>query len=326
MREFAGRPSVGIVVPAFNEADNLSALVQRLSEVLGSGFDWHVLVVDDGSTDATRETLQRLHRQDARVRAIHLLMNSGHMRALAAGLDHTDADVVVTMDADLQHPPELIPSLIEKWREGAQIVQTVRADSDAESGFKRLTSRFYYWLFRSITRIPIEPGMADFRALDRGVVRIVRQFREDNLPLRFLLARFPFRTVVVSYRPAPRFSGRTKYTLGRMLRFASESLFSFSLAPLYVGYLIGLVFLGLFALYSIYVLYARIVLHETIQGWTSQILVTLVSSAVEFLLIGILGGYIGAIHREVQRRPRYLVDERLGVPEPAANAAELLAP
>jgi glycosyltransferase involved in cell wall biosynthesis len=274
-----------------------------------------MIIVDDGSTDGTRDVVRGLNAADRRVRGVHLLLNSGHMRALAAGLDHAEGDLAVTLDADLQHPPELIPTIIERWRSGAMIVHTIRRDAAHEGLLKRLTSRFYYRIFRQITGVPILPGMADFRGLDQRVVRLVREYREDNLPLRFLLARLPFPTATLEYEPAPRFAGKTKYSLMTMLRFASESLFSFSLAPLYVGYIVGLVFLGLFVLYALYVLYVRLVLHAGIQGWSSQILITLVASAVQFLLIGILGGYVGSIHREVKRRPRYMVGERTGFPE-----------
>ena len=311
------RHQLSIVTPAYNEADCLPALHQRIVEVLGNSIDWELIVVDDGSTDSTREIARSLNAADSRVRTVSLLLNSGHMRALAAGLDHAAGDLVITMDADLQHPPELIPAMIEHWRAGARVVQTVRRESAHESLLKRLSSRIYYQIFKRITGIPIQPGMADFRALDRKVVLAIRDYREDNLPLRFLLARLRFRSAVLEYQPAPRFAGHTKYSFGRMLRFASDSLFSFSLAPLYIGYLVGLAFLALFAIYGIYVLYVHVVLHGGIQGWTSLILVSLVSSAVQFLLIGILGGYVGAIHREVKHRPRYLVDELLGFSEGA---------
>jgi dolichol-phosphate mannosyltransferase len=315
----AASPELSLVIPAFNEAECLPALHAQVVGVLGDRHDWEMIVVDDGSTDTTREVVRRLHAQDRRVRGVHLLLNGGHMRALAAGIDHAEGRLVVTMDADLQHPPELIPAIVARWREGALIVHTVRREMAHEGLLKRLTSRVYYRVFRAITGIPILPGMADFRGLDRKVVRVVREYREDNLPLRFLLARLPFPSAVLEYEPARRFAGTTKYSFQKMLTFAAESLFSFSLAPLYVGYLLGLAFLALFMLYALYVLYVHIFLHAGIQGWSSQILITLVASAVQFTLIGILGGYVGAIHREVKHRPRYMVGERTGFDEPAAG-------
>ncbi len=313
------RPELSLVVPSFNEAACLDELHARVAAALGDAPTWEMIVVDDGSTDGTRDVVRRLNAADPRVRGVHLLLNSGHMRALAAGLDHAEGDLVVTMDADLQHPPELIPTIVERWRSGARIVHTVRREAAHEGLLKRLSSRIYYRLFRQITGIPILPGMADFRGIDRDVVRVVREYREDNLPLRFLLARLPFAATTLEYEPAPRFAGKTKYTVRRMVTFAAESLFSFSLAPLYVGYVLGLAFLFMFLLYALYVLYVRLVLHAGIQGWSSQILITLVASAVQFLLIGILGGYVGSIHREVKRRPRYMVGERTGFEEPPAD-------
>jgi len=306
------RPTLSLVVPAYNEAASLPTLVARLREVLGSELEWEVIICDDGSSDGTLDVVQRLHAEDPRVRGIHLLVNGGHMKALVAGLDHAEGDLVVTMDADLQHPPEIIPEIIRYWREGALVVHTIRQEAEHESIVKRWTSRMYYKVFSTLTGIPIRPGMADFRGLDRKVVLLVREHREETLPLRFLLAKLPFRAREIPYVPAPRFAGTTKYSFGKMLRFAAESLFSFSLAPLYAGYVIGLVFLGLFALYAIYVLYIRLVLHQGIAGWSSQILVTLMASAVQFILIGILGGYIGAISREVRRRPRYIIGATTG--------------
>ena len=305
-------PTLSLVVPAYNEAGSLPALHERVARVLGDSIDWEMIVVSDGSTDDSWRVLSELRARDPRVRAIHLLLNSGHMKALIAGLDHAEGELVITLDADLQHPPEVIPRIVEKWRSGALLVNTIRRETAAQGFLKRWTSRMYYRLFRRVTGIPIRPGMADFRGIDRRVVRLVREYREETLPLRFLLAKLPFPTAEIDYVPAARYAGTTKYSLGRMLLFASESLFSFSLAPLYVGYMLGIVFLVLFLLYALYVLWVRLVLHEGIEGWSSQILVTLVASGVQFLLIGILGGYVGAIHREVKRRPRYVVGDRLG--------------
>ena len=312
----ARRPTLSLVVPAYNEAESLPALVAKLREVLGDSIEWELLVCDDGSTDETFEVVQRLNAEDPRVRGIHLLLNGGHMKALVAGLDHAEGDLVITMDADLQHPPEVIPEIIRRWRGGALIVHTVRQETAHESIVKRLTSRLYYRLFSTVTGIPIRPGMADFRGIDRRVVLVVREHREETLPVRFLLAKLPFRSEEIPYVPAPRFAGTTKYSFSKMLRFATESLFSFSLAPLYAGYVLGLFFLALFAAYALYVLYVRLVLHQGIAGWSSQILVILVASGVQFILIGILGGYVGAVLREVKRRPRYVVGQLTGFDPP----------
>jgi dolichol-phosphate mannosyltransferase len=309
----SAHPEVSLVVPAYNEAASLPALYERVQAVLGDGVDWEMIVCDDGSTDETLDVVRRLHERDPRVKGVHLLLNGGHMKALVAGLDHAEGALVVTLDADLQHPPELIPSIIERWRAGALIVNTIRQEAQHESWMKRRTSRLYYRLFRAITGIPIRPGMADFRGLDRRVVRLVRQHREETLPLRFLLAKMPFRSSDLDYVPAPRFAGSTKYSFSKMLRFASESLFSFSFAPLYVGYVIGFVFLAVFVLYGLYVLYVHAILRGGVPGWSSLALITLVASGVQFVLLGILGGYVGAIAREVKHRPRYVVAERTGL-------------
>jgi len=310
---------LSIVTPAYNEAGSLPALYERLCQVLGTGPEWELIIVNDGSSDGTWRVVDELNARDARVRGIHLLLNSGHMKALIAGIDHADGDLVITMDADLQHPPEVIPEIIQKWQAGALVVNTIRKETAHEGLLKRISSRLYYNIFRMVTGIPIRPGMADFRGIDHRVIMLVREYKEETLPVRFLLAKLPFPSAEIEYVPAERFAGVTKYTFRKMLAFASESLFSFSLAPLYFGYVIGFVFLALFLLYAVYVLYVRLVLHQGIEGWSSQILITLMASAVQFLLLGILGGYVGAISREVKRRPRYVIGGRTGFGEKSSN-------
>jgi dolichol-phosphate mannosyltransferase len=321
-----GPKSLTLVIPAFNEAASLPALYQRIARVLGDRLDWQMVVVSDGSTDETWTVLEDLHRRDPRVRSLHLLVNSGHMKALMAGIDHADGELVITMDADLQHPPEVLPEIVERWRAGALVVHTIRRDAREAGWLKRWTSSAYYRLFRRFTGIPIRAGMADFRGLDRRVVQVLRHYREETVPLRFLLAMLPLPSAEVIYRPAPRFAGKTKYSLVAMLRFGVESLFSFSLAPLYFGFVLSLLLLGLFILYSLYVLYVRLILGLAVEGWSSLILVILVVGAVQFLLFGILGGYVGAIHREVKRRPRYLVAATLGFEAEGAGAEVPLPP
>lgn len=313
------RPFVSIVTPAYNEALSIPELHDRLCGVLGHGDDWELIVVDDGSSDDSYSVLRGLNQRDPRVRSVHLLLNSGHMKALVAGIDHADGDLVITMDADLQHPPEVIPEIIARWKAGALVVNTVRQETRHESFLKKLTSRAYYELFRRMTGIPIRPGMADFRGIDRKVVLMLREYREDTVPIRFLLAKLPFPSSEIPYEPRQRFAGSTKYTVSKMLAFATESLFSFSLAPLYFGYLIGGLFLVFFVLYGLYVLYVRLVLGLGIAGWSSQILVILAASGVQFILIGILGGYVGAVLREVKQRPRYVVGGRIGFEDQAAS-------
>jgi dolichol-phosphate mannosyltransferase len=308
----SARPTLSIVTPAFNEAGSLPALHERLVSVLGPGPEWELIVVNDGSNDDTWNVVERLHAADPRVRGVHLLLNSGHMKALIAGIDHAEGDLVITMDADLQHPPEVIPQIIDRWKAGALVVNTIRKETAHESLAKRISSRVYYQVFRGVTGIPIRPGMADFRGIDRRVILLVREYKEETLPVRFLLAKLPFPSAEIEYVPAERFAGETKYTVSKMLTFASESLFSFSLAPLYFGYILGFLFFALFLVYAVYVLYVRLVLKQGIEGWSSQILITLIASAVQFVLLGILGGYVGAISREVKHRPRYVVGGRTG--------------
>ena len=246
----AARPILSIVTPAYNEAESLPALHERLCAVLGPGADWELIVIDDGSSDDSFSVLRELNGRDPRVRSVHLLLNSGHMKALVAGIDHADGDLVITMDADLQHPPEVIPEIVSRWKAGALVVHTIRQETRHEGFLKKLSSRAYYDLFRRLTGIPIRPGMADFRGIDRRVVLMLRDYREDTIPIRFLLAKLPFPSAEILYQPGQRFAGETKYTVSKMLAFAADSLFSFSLAPLYFGHVIGGLFLAFFVLYD----------------------------------------------------------------------------
>jgi len=310
-RPVSDRPEVSVVIPVCNEEAIIEALHLRVSGTLRAATDSYELVyVDDGSRDRTRDLLERICEVDPRVQAICLSRNFGHQAALLAGLDHARGRAVVMMDGDLQHPPELIPDLLERWRAGYDVVYTVRR---TEAGLlKRSTGRTFYAVFRWLTRINLESGAADFRLLDGRVVDALHRFRERFLFFRGLVGWMGFRTVAVPYDAAPRLAGDSKYTLRRMLRLALDGLFSFSVLPLRIAIWFGLLVALAGLAYAAFALYAALWLHSTVRGWTSLMIVLLLLGGVQLMIIGILGEYLGRVYEEVKGRPIYLVREQLG--------------
>ena len=306
------RPEVSVVLPLYNEQATVAALHARLSVVLGRAVESYELIfVDDGSRDETFAALARLCDSDPRVQAISLSRNFGHQAALMAGLDHARGRAVVMMDGDLQHPPELVPELIERWRQGYDIVYTVRVEG-SEGIVKRSTGRTFYALFRWLSRINLESGAADFRLLDARVVDALHRFRERFLFLRGLIGWVGFRSVAVPYAAAPRAGGLSKYTVRRMFRLALDGLFSFSVLPLRAAIWFGLVVAVLGVAYAAFALYAALWQHSTVPGWTSLMVVVLLLGGVQLIIVGILGEYLGRVYEEVKGRPVYLVREILG--------------
>jgi dolichol-phosphate mannosyltransferase len=319
-------PSLSIVVPAFNEAPNIDPLHAELEPVLESlGLPWELLIVDDGSRDDTWSRVRALHERDPRVRGVRLSRNFGHQYALLAGLARARGAAVVSMDADLQHPPRLIPKLVDEWRKGSRIVHTVRRDSGDETVFKRLSSKLFYRLFSFLSGTRLEGGMADFRLLDRRVLEGLLSFEEEGLFLRGLVHWVGFPSSKVEFECAPRRAGRTSYTLTRMLRFAWTGVTSFSLIPLRLCIVLGLL-TGAFAFEQLLeAVYRKLVLGGTVPGWTQTMVVLSFLFGMLFVVLGILGEYIGRILVEVRGRPRYLVSDEVGEPQ-AIFASQSAAP
>ncbi len=300
---------IHIVIPAYNEAVSLPVLHERLAKVASveTAYEFRFLIVDDGSTDDTQRVVRELAARDPRVRLLVLSRNFGHQAALSAGLDHADGDALVFLDADLQHPPELVPELLRKWEHGAQVVDTIRIDDKQASLFKRATSRGFYRLINLLSEVRIEPGGADFRLLDRSAAAALRQVKERARFVRGLVQWIGFRHDRIEYRPEARFAGTSKFSLRKMLRLAFDGLYSFSSVPLRVATWLGaIVSLGALV-YAAYALYAKFFTNDVIQGWTSLLVVVLLIGGAQLTTLGILGGYIGRIYEEVRARPVYLV-------------------
>jgi len=315
-----GHPEVSIVVPAYNEEGNLPALHSEIVKALSVlNLSWELIICDDGSTDKTWDETVRLNERDTHVRGVRLSRNFGHQYALYAGLAVASGQAVISMDADLQHPPELIPILVARWQQGNKIVFTVRLDSADAPFLKRTTSRWFYKLFSFLSGVRLEEGMADFRLLDRQVVTTLLQFREGGLFLRGLLPWIGYPSCKVEYQAHRRFAGQTKYPLTKMLRFAWNGIVSFSLIPLRLGIGVGLI-TSLIAFGGIvYAIYGRFISGSAVPGWASAVSIISFLFGVLFVVLGLIGEYIGRIFMEVRGRPRFVIDESIGI-EPGLKA------
>jgi glycosyltransferase involved in cell wall biosynthesis len=318
-----GRPLLSVVVPAYKEEGNVERLYQQLLLALTPlEWPWELIIVDDGSPDTTWEHIVELHGRDPRVKGLRLSRNFGHQYALVAGLSEACGDVVVTMDSDLQHPPSVIPRLIDEWRRGSKIVHTVRLDPQGLSWGKKVTSRMFYRVFSFLSGVPLSPGMADFRLLDRQVVAEILKLREMGLFLRGLVQWVGYPSSRVEFECGDRFAGNSSYSYRRMLRFAWTGITSFSIVPLRLAILLGMVtslsaFCELFA-----ALWTKLFTNEAVPGWTSIVGLVSLLFGILFILIGIVGEYIARILEEVRGRPRFIVSETTEGEEPATLPAD----
>jgi len=312
--EARARPVLSIVLPAYNEADNLRDACAQLAKVLDStNLRWKIIIADDGSQDATWSEILALHRADSRVKGVQLSRNFGHQYALFAGLTHAAGDAVISMDADLQHPPELIPELVEQWRAGYKIVNTVRLDPRTLSAFKRVTSALYYAMLSKLSGVPMRRGMSDCRLLDRQVLDELASFGEAGLFLRGLVMWVGYPMTWVPFACRDRLRGESKYTLKKMFLFALDGVTSFSVVPLRIGVLIGAL-TSLLAFGELtYALVMKLSGGRTVPGWASAVSVVSFLFGVLFILLGLIGEYVGRILIEVRRRPRFLINARIGV-------------
>lgn len=301
---------VSVIVPIYNEEGNISPLLDRLVPVLQQYHDYEILFVDDGSRDHTLETIKSSKESNSHIHYISFARNFGHQNALKAGLDHVTGDCVITMDGDLQHPPELIPQFIEKWLEGYDVVYTIRREDTRLSFLKRLTSRFFYRLMNRLSGIHIPEGAADFRLLDRKVADVLKDIREYHLFYRGLTPWLGFHQIGITYLPEERFSGQTKYSIRKMIAFALTGITSFSLKPLRISVLFGVFFALLAFIYGGYALYMKFFTDSTVPGWASVLISVLFIGGIQLIVLGIIGEYIGKLFMESKHRPHYIIKEK----------------
>lgn len=306
---------ISLVIPAFNEDENLPVLVQRLMTVMQPYDHYEILIVDDGSTDRTHSVLRELSTRYQPVRFLSFSRNFGHQMALRAGYEQARGQAIICLDADLQHPPELIPTLVAKWQEGYQVVYTVRQPDPTLSWFKKTTSKTFYRLLRAASDLELEDAAADFRLLDRKVIDTLKAFKENDLFLRGVISWVGFRQCRVLYKPAPRYAGQTKYSFRKMMKLAAMGITSFSTKPLYISVLLGFA-MSLFALlFGTEVLYEKYFTSATVSGWTSLVLLMVLIGGMQFIVIGIIGVYLGKTFVEVKQRPAYIIADTSDIAE-----------
>jgi dolichol-phosphate mannosyltransferase len=305
------RPVYSIVAPVFNEEETLPHFYERIVKVMEQlGESFELLLINDGSRDRSYRIMQELHEQDPRVHAIDFSRNFGHQIAISAGIDHARGQAVIVMDSDLQDPPEVIPDLAARWKEGVEVVYAQRARRLGESRFKLITASAFYRLIARITSVNIPRDTGDFRLMDRRVVEVLITMREQHRFMRGLSAWVGFRQEAVQYERQERFAGETKYPLSKMIRFSMDAITSFSHVPLKLATTFGFFLAGLSLLGIVIAAIAR-VFFGVITGQASTLVLVLFLGGVQLIFLGILGEYLGRIYDEVRSRPLYIVREIL---------------
>ncbi|MBN8837529.1 MAG: glycosyltransferase family 2 protein [Sphingobacteriia bacterium] len=300
---------ISVLIPVHNEEGNISVIINALEKVLAPlPYLFEVVFVDDGSTDETLKEIKDISESNNRVFYISFSKNFGHQNAIKAGFDFISGDCVISMDGDMQHPPSLIPELIQKWEEGYDIVYTIRKDHKEIPMLKRRTSEMFYNVMNRLSDIDIESGTADFRLMDKSVINVVRNFNEADLFWRGLVKWIGFSQIGIEYEPAERVKGKSKYTFRKMLQFALRGITSFSTKPLGIAIYLGFVFALLSLLYIPYVFYSMYFGH-TVSGWTSLIVTVVFFGGLQLMILGILGVYIGKLFMQSKQRPHYIVRE-----------------
>lgn len=302
--------SIAIVIPSYNEATNIDVLIHALNETIENlNYNFKYIFVDDGSSDETVAVLKEKSKEHQHIFYLELSRNFGHQNALKAGIDlvKNDVDAIISMDGDMQHPPKIIPKLIQKWEEGFEVVYTIRED-DKKLGFlKNKTSNLFYGLMNKLSDIKFEPGTADFRLIDKKVAQVFSDFTENELFIRGIINWVGFKQFAIHYEPNERFSGKSKYTVGKMMRFAVQGITSFSTKPLSMAIILGIsLSVMAFIFYIAYVLYSVYYGH-VISGWASVITTVVFFGGLNLVVLGIIGVYIGKLFMQSKGRPNYLI-------------------
>jgi len=299
---------ISIIIPCFNEVENIEELSQRLYVVLNNlKYEYELIFIDDGSTDNTIEKLISLSEKNKRIRIIELSRNFGHQAAICAGIDHAYGKAIIMMDADLQHPPEIIPELVKKWEEGFEVVYTIRNGQENISFLKKCTAKIFYRIINRLSNVSIPENSADFRLIDENVAKYFKKLGEREKFIRGLVSWLGFKQYAIRYNASQRFAGKAKYNIWKMIKFAYIGITSFSAVPLRIATVMGFLFSLLAFIYAGYVIYVWLFLKITVPGWTSVILAVLFIGGIQLLCVGILGEYIGRIFDESKKRPSYVI-------------------
>ncbi len=302
------KPTYTIIAPIYNEIDNIQTLYTRVCEVMdSSGEPWEFVMIDDGSSDGSTDAILELKKQDPKIVPVIFARNFGHQIAVTAGLDHSQGEAVVIIDADLQDPPEVILDLIQKWKEGYEVVYATRSKREGETWFKRFTASAFYRLIQRITDINLPMDTGDFRLLDRKVVDVMGGMREKHRFLRGMSVWVGFRQTGVEYERAERLAGETKYPLKKMFRLASDAITGFSYFPLQLATYLGFAFTGFSLLAILALIILRLVGSQFLIGQAATLIAVLFLGGVQLLSLGMIGEYVGRLYDEAKGRPLYTV-------------------
>jgi polyisoprenyl-phosphate glycosyltransferase len=306
----ARAPFLSVVIPVYNEESNIAPLLAQLGNVLEQmPMPHEIILIDDGSRDGTWDAIEMAAATRGTLRAFRLARNFGHQNALLAGLHQSKGDLVVSMDGDLQHPPEIIPQLVAQWSRGYKIVVTRRRDHEITGFLKRASSRYFYKFFSTLAGFPIHEGASDFRLIDRKPLDVLLRFRDSTPFLRGSIELLGFPKTILDFDVQPRHSGSSKYTVRKMLRFANHALIAHSTVPLRIGIWIGIA-TAFFAFLELIFAVAQALRGDTVAGWASTIGVTSLLFGVMFLLIGIMGAYIADMHMVLRHRPLFIISDQ----------------
>ncbi|HZF52085.1 MAG TPA: glycosyltransferase family 2 protein [Polyangiaceae bacterium] len=318
------RPKLSLVLPIFNEEEIIPELDRRLRAFLSDlpdiGDDWEIVFIDDGSRDKSLSMLEALSAAEPRYKIIALSRNFGHQLAITAGIDRAEGEAVVVMDADLQDPPEVVVEMLERYREGFDIVYAIRKRRHGETLFKRATAALFYRFLRAMLGVTIPLDAGDFRLMSHRVVLTLRGLREHHRFVRGMVAWVGFKSTAVTYDRPARFAGETKYPFRKMLRFAVDGITSFSIVPLRAATWLGLLSGALALSVAAWAVYVRFYVNEVVPGWTTIMIMVALGSSAQLLMTGILGEYVGRIYEEVKRRPLYVVAHETNFEHPDRRA------
>ncbi len=300
---------VSIIVPCYNESQALPLFYEELKKHLPKSYEYEIILVNDGSNDDTLQIIKNIATANSSVHFISLSRNFGHQNALKAGFDLATGDCAICLDSDLQHPPNLIPDLLEKWEQGYESVITKRIDHESISFFKKTTSKLFYRLTNRFSEVKLEDGVADFRLLDRIVLNALKNFSENQIFLRAVIQWLGFKQITIEYQAAERVAGTSKYTLRKMFSLALSGISAFSIKPLRFSIYLGLTIAVLAFLYGMYALGVNIFTDRAIPGWTSIVMSVLFIGGLNLLMLGIIGEYLGKMFIENKKRPNYIIAE-----------------
>ncbi len=298
---------ISIVTPVYNEEDNVVFFHEEITKVMKTtGMDYELIYVNDGSKDRTDELIRELAEKDPHVRAITFARNFGHQTAITCGMDFARGDAVITMDGDMQHPPELIPFLLEKWKDGYDIVQTIRTSTEDSGFIKKITSAGYYKVINSISKTPVTPGGSDFRLMNRKSLDVFLRFREHARFIRGIVGGLGFKQTTIKFEAPARHAGVSKFSMNKMLHFAMDGILTNSTTPLRAAFYAGAVsgFIGI--LLILHVLYSYLV-GNTVPGWATMTILIAFFGSANLVGLGIIGEYIGRIYEESKNRPLYWI-------------------